>query len=155
MSIWNFRVKQSIFCQKWSFLCNLELFNTPRTLNIFWGWLIWAPNLTYKSPLRHRKKNWPPYEILELNGWSLTKKRLFLCQFRGILHPPGPSIFAGMAHMCPKCYLQVPLWDTWKKLTSIWNFRVKRLIFSQKMIIFIPIWGVLHPPGPSIFSGDG
>ena len=33
--------------------------------------------------------------------------------------------------------------------------RVERLIFNQKMVVLVPIWGVLHPPGPSIFSGDG
>ena len=37
-----------------------EVVLPPRTAKVFSAWLIWAPNLTYKSPLRNRKKIWPP-----------------------------------------------------------------------------------------------
>ena len=63
----------------------------------------------------------------------------------GCFTPPGPSIFAGDGSYGPQILPTSALWDTWKKLTSIWNFRVKRSIFIQKWS-FLCLFGGVFPP---------
>ena len=72
------------------------------------------------------------------------------------LHPLGPLKLGGDGSYWSQILTTIPLHDKGKKLTFLQNLRVKRLSFSQKMVILVSLPGVgLHPLGPPKFGGDG
>ena len=72
------------------------------------------------------------------------------------LHPLGPLKLGGDGSYWSQILTTIPLHDKGKKLTFLQNLRVKRLSFSQKMVILVSLPGVgLHPLGPPEFGGDG
>ena len=52
------------FCPKLEFFIEkMRWFYPPRNPTVCRAWLIWAPNSTYKSPLRNCKKIWPSCDV--------------------------------------------------------------------------------------------
>ena len=115
-SIWNFRVKRSIFVQKWSFFAYVGVFYTPGTLNIWRGWLIPTSNPTYKSPLRHGKIKLTSLWNYRVK-WSIFSKEMdiFVTKLGCFTHP-GPPMFAGDGSYGPQILPTSAFWDTWKRI---------------------------------------
>ena len=110
-----------------------------------------------KSPLHETGKKLTCLQSLRVKRLIFCQKMVILVSLPGVgLHPLGSLKLGGDGSYWSQILTTIPLHDKGKKLTFLQNLRVKRLSFSQKMVILVSLPGVgLHPLRLPKFGGDG
>ena len=178
--------KMSIFYWK-----NEVVSHPPKVCQV---WHIWAPNLTYKSPLRNWKKIWPSWKICASKNELLSKSGLFIEKM--VVFPPRTTkVCRVWLIWAPNLTYKFPLrnkkiWPSWEicaskneflsknghfywkkvsseklgiKMTLVGNLCLKKVgnlclnkwILVQKWQFLLKKWGGFTAPGPPRFAGHG